>query len=82
MEELLISRYSKMFELLSLESKLELISRLVESIKSESIAPKEESDKQQLAQSLFGAWSDTDEDLIDVIYSSRTISDREIDFDS
>lgn len=37
--------------------------------------------KQELLKDLFGAWPDTEEDLVEVIYESRTSSDREIKFD-
>ena len=80
MENVIVSKYLKLFELLSLESKIELLSKLTDSIKHE-VSPQSRPDKTGLLQELFGAWSDIDEDITDQIYSSRTISDKPINFD-
>jgi hypothetical protein len=80
MENLIISKYVKLFELMSLELKIELLSRLAESIKS-GYAGDREPDKKALSRELFGAWADMDDDITEIIYSSRTTSDREINLD-
>lgn len=80
MENLIISKYVKLFELMSLESKIELLSKLADSIKSEFSGEKEP-DKKELSRELFGAWADIDDDITEIIYSSRTTSDRDINLD-
>ena len=76
----MISKYMKLFELMSLELKIELLSRLADSIKS-GYAGDREPDKKELSRELFGAWADMDDDITEIIYSSRTTSDREINLD-
>lgn len=80
MNDLTIFKYIKLFEPMSLESKIALLSALTESIK-EGITKKKSVDKESLSRELFGAWADMDDDIVDIIYSSRTTSDREINFD-
>ncbi|WP_020535563.1 hypothetical protein [Lewinella cohaerens] len=80
MEDLLISKYVKLFELMSLESKIELLSKLTESMKK-GFSKKAEPDKKELSRELFGAWADIDDDITELIYSSRTISKRDVNFD-
>ncbi len=65
---------------MSLETKIELLSKLTASIKN-SLSGNEAPNKHQLAHELFGAWSDMDDDITALIYSSRTTSDREINLD-
>ena len=76
----MISKYVKLFELMSLELKIELLSRLADSIKS-GYSEDREPDKKELSRELFGAWADMDDDITELIYSSRTTSDREINLD-
>ena len=76
----MISKYMKLFELMSLELKIELLSRLADSIKS-GYAGDREPDKKELSRELFGALADMDDDITELIYSSRTTSDREINLD-
>lgn len=66
---------------MSLESKVELLSLLTASLKEGIINKKVTVDKENLFKELFGAWADMDDDITEIIYSSRTTSDREIDFD-
>lgn len=80
MEKLIISKYVKLFEPLSLESKIELLSKLADSIKS-GFSGNPEPDKKELSRELFGAWADMDNEITDIIYSSRTISDKEVNLD-
>jgi len=56
MENFIISRYLRMFELLTIEVKLELLSKLTENIKNSIKKP--EMNKEQLLDELCGAWSD------------------------
>lgn len=78
--DLTISKYVKLFEPMSLESKIALLAALTESIKN-GLNKKDEVDKESLSEELFGAWADTDDNIADIIYTSRTSSDREISFD-
>jgi len=70
----------KLFELMSLELRIELLSRLADSIKS-GYSGDGEPDKKELSRELFGAWADMDDDITELIYSSRTTSNREINLD-
>jgi hypothetical protein len=79
MENALISRYLRLFEPLSTELKLELLAALSENIKAGWKKPRV--DKELLFNDLRGSWSDVSEDIEDDIYSSRTISDKEINLD-
>lgn len=79
MDNLLINRYIRLIEPLSIDLKLELLSAISASIKNGLKKPKPE--KYALFMELKGAWSDIDDSIEDEIYSSRTISDKEISFD-
>lgn len=79
MENLLISRYLRLFEPLSTELKLELLAALSENIKNS--LKKSRVDKRRLFNDLKGSWSDVSDDLEADIYHSRTISDKEISLD-
>jgi len=69
-----------MFEPLTIELKLELLSKMTDSIKRGF--KKTEIDKKQLLNELCGAWSDVNEEkIIADIYGSRTISNKEINLD-
>ena len=81
MNNITISKYIKLFEPLSLELKIELLSALTDSIKKGLVKKEKEVDKEKLGRELFGAWADVDDDITAIIYDSRTTSDREINFD-
>lgn len=81
MENLLLNHYAHLFDTLSLEIKLELLSKLTQSIKEEVALPVPSVQKETLVDQLFGAWSDIDDDITDLIYESRTLSDRTFQFD-
>ena len=81
MERLIVERYMKLIEPLGNEIKLELISRVIESLKETFKKPEPEPDKEKLLNELYGSWSDVDEEIINEIYEARTISDQEIDLD-
>ena len=55
MENVIISRYLRMFEPLTIELKLELLSKMTDSIKRDFKKP--EIDKKQLLNEICGAWS-------------------------
>jgi hypothetical protein len=72
MEELLISKYMKMLEPLSVSVKLELLSRLSADLKTR-IQPKSNDDKIQLLRQLSGSWKDGDISAEEIL-SQRTVS--------
>ncbi|MBK7406576.1 MAG: hypothetical protein IPJ40_00020 [Saprospirales bacterium] len=74
-EERLILDYMTLLRHLSLDLKLKLISRLTESIRNEFVKPAEEKDDSW--KSLFGVWSDTEDDLAGIIRKNR-LSERDI----
>lgn len=78
MDNYLITRYTKLFETLSMELRLELLSRLTEVIKKGF--KKSEEEKSKLLKELYGLWKDIDEEVVKDIFDSRTISDKEINF--
>ncbi len=79
MENILISRYLRLFEPLSTAQKLELLVALSENIKHS--LKKSSLDKRRLFNDLKGAWNDVSDNLETDIYRSRTISDKEISLD-
>ena len=79
MENVLISRYLRLFEPLSMELKLELLAALSENIKDGLKKPR--ADKRLLFNELRGSWSDVGDDIEEEIYRSRTISDKKISLD-
>lgn len=69
----------KLINRLSDDLKLEVLSRLSESINS-NIKGKQNS-KEDLIEELFGSWEETEEDLAIKIVKSRTISKRKVSLD-
>lgn len=67
-EEILISKIVNFFGALSIESKLDLLSKLSADLKFE-LNPKNNK-KDHLLDELFGAWSDVDENLSNNIIDS------------
>ncbi|MDX1943102.1 MAG: hypothetical protein SFU99_21240 [Saprospiraceae bacterium] len=80
MENSIVNRYMRLIEPLTLETKLELISKILENLKS-GITVKPASNKEELLEALYGAWSDTDNAMADDIISSRMTSDKDINLD-
>lgn len=74
MDNLILSKYSKIFESLTLEIKLELLTRLTESIKNS--LGKNELEKSTLLEEVSGSWKDVDDDVINKILDSRGTSSR------
>lgn len=64
---------------LSSESKLELISKISESLKFD--LNKRKSEKESLLEELYGSWNNVKDDLAEDILKSRSISNRNISFD-
>lgn len=79
MDNSIVNRYMKLIEPLAFNLKLELLSRLSRSLKSNLV--KHPEDKEKLLDELAGSWSDVDDNLIKSIYDSRSSSDKEIDLD-
>lgn len=81
MNDLLLERYNKWIDPLSDDLKLLLINMITKSMmnrrKDQTV-----NDKQFLFEKLKGSWKDVDDDIEMLIYSSRTISDRDINLDS
>lgn len=69
----------KLLHPLSVNGKLEIILRLTKDLKSQKHLVKE--NKMNLLDELFGAWEDVDDEMIDEILNSRTVSDKDISFD-
>lgn len=72
MEHIAVSRLMRLIKPLSIESKLEILSKLSDNLKVNFKAEKTAKDK--LLDELFGAWSDTVDNLANDILESRTIS--------
>ncbi len=80
MENTIISNVMRLLAPLKIELKLELLSRLSESIKKESNFNRGDA-KENLLNELSGAWSDTGKNLADEILNERSFSKREISFE-
>ena len=70
---------NKLINPLSVELKLELLSKLSDNLKTEFKSNKTE--KEILLEELYGAWSDVEDNLEEEIIANRNISERVIDFD-
>lgn len=76
----MLSNYMKLFESLSIDSKLALLAAMTENVRK-TLKKGDEKDKVKLLHELAGSWSDVDDDaLIKDIYENRTLSDRAINF--
>lgn len=79
MEKIIVNRLMRLINALSLENKLEILSKLSEDLKIDFNS--KNSRKENLLDELFGVWTDIKVNLSDDIMNSRTSSDREISFD-
>ena len=79
MENIAVTRLMRLINSLSIESKLEILSKLSENLKVSFNSNK--STKESLLEELFGSWSETGDDLLKDILDSRTSSDRNLSFD-
>ena len=81
MSNALLNNYVRLFESLPLDTRLSLLTALTESLRSSFVPPSSDR-KRELFNRLAGAWSDVNgEAMIEEIYASRTISDRDLSFD-
>lgn len=69
MENVIVNKYMRLIEPLSLETKLELVAKIVENLKSGIAKPIP--NKENLLDDLYGAWSDMDDVVINDILNSR-----------
>jgi len=84
MENIAISKLMKIINSLSAESKLEILSKLSNSLKidfKQSSSLDSTNNNEVLLDELFGAWKDLPDELEEDIIAARTTSDRVIDFD-
>ena len=79
MDKIAVSRLMKLINGLSIESKLEILSKLSENVKKSFNSGKHT--KENLLDELFGLWNDTNENLANDILESRTSSDKDLSFD-
>ena len=79
MENISINKLMKLIHLLSIENKLEVLSRLSNSLKSDLNENKDR--KSELLNELYGSWKNFPENIEIEIINSRNNSDREISFD-
>jgi len=79
MNNITLNRLMRLLKPLSTESKLELISKISESLKFD--LNRRKSEKEAILEDLFGSWNDIKDDLTEDILKSRSISDRNISFD-
>ncbi len=79
MEKIIVNRLMRLINALSIENKLEILSKLSENLKIDFNSKNNK--KENLLDELFGAWSEINLNLSDDIMNSRTRSDREIGFD-
>lgn len=68
-----------MFNFLEIESKIELLARLTDNVNK--TFRKSKKDKNELLESVSGAWATVNSDIVEEIYRSRTTSNREINLD-
>lgn len=78
MEKTIVSKFMRLLIPLSVEIKLEILSRLSTHIRKEYNNSVE--NKRKLLEELCGAWSDMEDSLSDEILKARTISDKDISF--
>ena len=79
MENIIVARLMRLINPLSVELKLELLSELSYNIKLRF--KNKNNEKEKLLNELFGVWKETNDNLVDDIYSSRNNSSRKISFD-
>ncbi len=72
MDNTIVNHYMKLIEPLAINLKLELLSRLSDSLKNNFV--KQPEDKEELLEEFAGSWSDVEDDLLKDIYNSRSSS--------
>jgi len=78
MENLIVSKYMRLIEPLSMEAKLELLSKLAENVKTNLADKSPAVDKEKLMEELSGSWKDMDDNIIEEIFRNRANSQKEI----
>lgn len=81
MENIAVNRLMRLINSLSPELKLELLSKLSDNVRKTFSKVSVQSPRDHTLKELFGAWSETEEDLAQEIFKSRTTVDKEISFD-
>lgn len=81
MENIAISSLMEIINSLSVESKLEVLSELSDSLKIDFRDNKPKPSKEKLLDELFGAWKDFPDGIEQEIIDLRNVSNREINFD-
>lgn len=77
----MLDNYVRLFESLPVDTRLSLMAALTDSLRT-SLNQGASARKRELFTQLAGAWSDVDDQaMIEDIYSSRTISDRDLNFE-
>lgn len=79
MKNLIVTRYMRLLEPLTIDIKLELLSRLSASLKKNFVSSPTE--KERLLEELSGSWSDVEDELIEDIRLARTTSEKDINLD-
>jgi hypothetical protein len=79
MKNLIVTRYMRLLEPLTIDIKLELLSRLSASLKKNFVSSTKE--KERLLEELSGSWSDVEDELIEDIRLARTTSEKDINLD-
>lgn len=80
MENLTVNWLMSLIKPLSIENKLEIISKISNSLKG-FYSSNAKKNKEKLLAELNGVWSKTDSGLVNEIYESRSISTRDINLD-
>lgn len=81
MEDFAVSKLLKIINTLSLDSKLEILSKLSNSLKVDFKQNTTDENKEVLLDELFGVWKDFPDGLEGEILSARNTSNKEINFD-
>jgi len=81
MENVAISKLMEIINSLSLEAKLEILSKLSYSLKVDFKDEKIKPTKDKLLDELYGAWKDFPNDIEQEIIDLRNVSNREINID-
>jgi len=78
MEKSIVSKFMRLLVPLSVDIKLEILSKLSTHIKKEyKTSP---NNKQKLLEELCGAWSDMEDSMSDDLLKARTTSNKDISF--
>ncbi|MEM6260964.1 MAG: hypothetical protein AAGI38_00550 [Bacteroidota bacterium] len=81
MEHTAVNRLMRIINTLSPELKLELLSQLSDNVRKTFTKDSIDKSRENKLEELFGAWSDTENNLDQIILESRTGSDKDVSFD-